>query len=256
MNKTIEGIILSIRDYKERDAILKVLCKDIGIQSFVARGLRKANSKNLGATQMFTHAKFFVDFHEGKTIHTMKTAEIIQSYRQLREDLLKQTITAVFCECIEKLDLDEMDIDAFSFLQNSMIQLSNTTQPYGLLALFFANMNRFCGVEPYVEGCVHCQSTKKIRAVSLLHGGFVCVNCADPTKDMVMSKQDLLCFRLLCLAQMEHFEYLESFQDWTFAHVNMIHRFFEEYSGIYCKSMRFLSHIAPLDEKIDHNDIV
>ncbi len=247
MNKTLEGIILSIRDYKEHDAIIKALCKEIGIQSFVARGLRKANRKNLGAAQVFTHAKFFVEFHEQKTIHTMKTAEIMQSYRTIREDLLKQTIASVLCECMEKADLDMLNISAFDFLQCTMNHLAKTSQPYGLLALFMANMNRYCGVEPYVEGCVHCHSQKQIQAVSVIDGGFVCAHCMNPTKDIIMHKQDLYSFRLLCLADMENFEAIETYQNWTFDHVQMMVRFFEEYSGMYCKSMRFLSCIAKMD---------
>lgn len=247
MNKTLKGIILSIRDYKERDAMIKVLCKEVGMQSLIARGLNKANSKNLGAVQVFTHAKFFVEFHEQKTIHTMKTAEIVQSYRAIKEDLLKQTIASVLCECMEKADLDMLDISAFALLQCAMDHLTTTSQPYGLLALFMAQMNRYCGVEPYVEGCVRCQSQKQIRAVSIIDGGFVCAHCVNPNKDIIMQKQDLFSFRLLCLARMENFAALESYQNWTFDHVQMMVRFFEEYSGMHCKSMRFLSCIAKME---------
>lgn len=244
MNKTIEGIVLSSRDYREHDAILSVLCKEEGLQSFVARGLRKLSSKNVAATQILTHAKFYVDFQEQKTMHSMRTADIIESYRSIREDLEKQAIASILCECIQKAELEE---DAFGFLKTSLEYLQHTNQPYALLALYFACINRWCGIEPYVEGCVHCQSTKGIVGISLTQGGFVCHKCPHDPTTQLHTKAELSCFRLLCRAELEHFPILESYTDWTYEHFLMVYRFFQEYSGISIRSARFLSCIQELE---------
>lgn len=243
MNKTMEGIVLSSREYREHDAILSVLCKEEGVQSFVARGLRKLSSKNAAATQVLTHANFYVDYHERKTMHGMRTADIIESYRTIREDLEKQAIASVLCECIQKAELEE---DAFSFLLTALNFLKNTKQPYALLALCFACINRWCGIEPYVDGCVHCHSTKGISGISLAHGGFVCTKCVHDPTTHIQTKEELSCFRLLCHAELEQFPILEEYSDWSYEHFLMIYRFFQEYSGISIKSVRFLSCLQDL----------
>lgn len=218
--------------------ILTVLCKEIGIQSLVARGLKKLSSKNAGACQLFTYARFSIDYHENKNIHGMRSADRILSYRNIREDLLKQAVASILCECMEKAELEE-DF-AFAFLKEAMDDLSTTNQPYALLALFFACMNRMLGIEPYVDGCVRCNREKGIAAISYLQGGFICQLCYQPERDRLYGKEDLLCFRILAHAQLEQFALVESYTTWTYEHFKMVYQFFEEYSGIRLRSVRFL----------------
>lgn len=245
MNKTIEGIVLAAKDYREQDAILTVLCKEIGVQSFVARGLKKLSSKNAASTQVFTHGRFYVDYHEGKTMHSLRTADIIESYRKLREDLLKQACAAILCECMERVEWDDPD-ELFQILKECMEQLQKTAQPYALMALFMSIMNRMQGIEPYVDGCVHCQRVDQIAGISLSQGGFVCAGCMDEKTAIRCSLQELKCFRLVCKAELEHFSILEQYQDWNYAHFMMVYRFFEEYSGIPIRSIRFLKCLQEL----------
>lgn len=245
MNKTVEGIVLSTRDYREQDAIITVLCKEEGVQSLVARGLRKLSSKNVGSTQVFTHGLFYIDYHEQKNIHTMRTADILESYHKLREDLLLQAGASILCECIEKVEWDDPE-ELFLILKTSLTYLQSTTQPYALFALFLSIMNRIVGIEPYVDGCVGCQRVDGIAGISLSQGGFVCASCMDEYASHTYSKQDLKCFRLLCKAQLENFPILEQYQDWRYEHFMMVYRFFEEYSGIPIKSIRFLKCLQEL----------
>ena len=245
MNKTVEGIVLSTRDYREADAILSVFCKEEGIQSFVARGLRKLASKNAGSTQVFTYARFHVDFHEQKTMHAMRTADIVESYRGIREDLVKQAIASVICECMGKSEWEDGE-EGFLVLKQSLDYLQSTTQPYALAALFLSMMNRMQGIEPYVEGCVHCGNTAHITSISIKQGGFICANCERDNQTYAYGKDDLKCFRLVCKAELEHFPILETYQDWTYEHFMMMYRFFEEYSGIPLRSMRFLKCLQEL----------
>lgn len=245
MNKTMEGIIVSTSDYREHDVILHVLCKEAGLQAFVARGMRKLSSKNAGACQLFTHATFYVDYHENKTMHAMRTADIKEGYRKIREDLTKQAIASMICECIEKAKLPE-DL-AFPLLKESLDHLQISEQPYALLALFFSCMNQLLGIAPYVDGCVHCQTQKDILGISLCHGGFVCQHCFDSHTDVHYGKEELKCFRLLSKASMDQFPIVASYRAWTYEHFLMVYRFFEEYSGIRIKSIRFLSCLQELE---------
>lgn len=232
----MEGIILSQNDYREHDVILRLLCKQEGYQSLIARGIRRITSKNAGAIQPFSHVKCFIDYHEGKTIHTMRTADVIESYRSIREDLEKQSIAAIICECMEKAEMTE----GFAFLKQALDDLARTRQPYGLLALFFSCMNRYIGIEPYVDGCVKCGSERRICAISWKQGGFICRDCYREGDDMHYDKETLKCFRLLCKAQPDQFSIVESYQDWSYEHFMLVYRFFAEYGGIRLNSLRFM----------------
>lgn len=246
MNKTLEGIVLSNRDYRENDGIITICTRSEGIQSLVARGVRRIASKNSAVVQVFTHARFIVDFHEDKTMHTMRTADVVDSHHSLRGNLDKQSIGLVMLECIEKSDWDE---EAFAFLNQALTYLEQSDQQYALLALFFSCMNRKLGIEPYADGCVCCQRSDEICAISLYHGGFVCTHCFDAQRDVRYDKADLKSFRLLCHAPFAQFARLETLQSWRYEHVLMVYRFFAEYSGIRIKSMRFLNHLQELNRR-------
>lgn len=217
--------------------ILRLLCEEEGYQSLIARGVRKITSKNAAAIQPFSHVKCFIDYHEGKDIHTMRTADLIESYRMIREDLEKQSIAVVMCECMERAEMEE----GFAFLKEALDDLAHTKQPYALLALFFSCMNRYIGIEPYVDGCVKCGRKQRIYAISWKQGGFICQDCFHEGEAVHYDKETLKCFRLLCKAVLDQFSIVEGYQNWNYEHFMLVYRFFEDYGGIHLKSLRFFT---------------
>ena len=176
-------------------------------------------------------------------MHTMRTADILNSYHRIRADLEKQAVGSVMLECIEKSDWDE---ETFAFLNQALLYLDQSEEHYALLALFFSSMNRKLGIEPYADGCVRCQRSDEICAISLYHGGFVCRNCYNAQRDTRYDKTDLKSFRLLCHAPFSQYHRLAKLQPWSYEHVLMMYRFFAEYSGIRIQSMRFFNHLQKL----------
>lgn len=213
--------------------------------TLTARGIRKISSKNAGSIQPFMHARFYIDYGEQRTMHTLRTADTLHSYRKLREDLRKQTIASVFCECIEKA---EAQLGLWTFFHTMLTDLEEGDQDYLAAALFFAHMNRELGIEPFVDGCANCGRSDRLCAVSIKQGGLVCQNCYQPQSDFLYERADLKSFRILCKARSEHYPLLASLQQWQYEHFLMVYRFFAEYSGIRIRSVRFLSSIEELSQ--------
>lgn len=231
-----------MHDYRENDAILKVLGNDDQLYSLIARGIRKIASKNAGKVQPFQYVRFFIDYQEQRSMHALRTADLIKSFRSLKEDLLKQAIASVLCECMEK---SEPQNDSFQYFLSVLTQLEQSSQPYLILSLFFAQMNREIGIEPFVDGCAGCGRSDLLCGISLQQGGFVCQGCYHK-HDQLYDKNDLQSFRILCKANLTHVSLLETTQSWSYEHFSIIYRFFAEYSGISIRSVRFLSHLASL----------
>lgn len=251
MNDEFSGIVIDIKDYREHDAIMHVLCDDGNILNVVARGIRKVKSKNAPACQLFTYTRMQLNYRETAAMQSLKTAEILKSYRKIREDLLKQSIASYFCECIDKSGFDE---DVYSLLKESLDILETTTHPFRILCLFQAIMNRLHGIEPYVEGCVRCGNQHNIYAISIQDGGFVCKNCYHQEHDTQRTASrkktiaQLKCFRLLCKADMDHYAILQTYPDFTYEDFEQLYAFFEDYAGISVKSIRFLRCLMNLDD--------
>ena len=56
----VEGIVLSVQDYRESDGIIRLLTQD-KILSILARGIQKQTSKNRMITAVFSHVRYTIE---------------------------------------------------------------------------------------------------------------------------------------------------------------------------------------------------
>lgn len=237
MNDVMEGIVIDVKDYREHDALLSVMRKDGVCISVSAKGIQKMKSKNACACQMFTKSRFYLNYKETASIQSLKTAEIIQSFHHIRDDLIKQSIASFFCELMHHSHFEM--IEAYELLDEGLQILQSKDDPMIILCLFQAMVNRMHGIEMQVDNCVRCGSQHGIYAVSLKDGGFVCRSCAK-TYDKVYSSKDLKLFRMMNKAMLTHYPILKEQGSFRFDHFEQLYSFFEEYAGISNKSIRFL----------------
>lgn len=231
MSNSFEGIVLKKVDYRDYDAMLSVLSAE-GKKSILVRGINKINSKNAHCCQLFTLSRFNL-LDKG---NTLKNAELIKSYRKLREDLLKQGIAQLMMELMDRLD--EM---AFGYedLLVCLDLLENGSQPYCVLALFLARIAHEIGIEPNVDGCSRCGSLSGITAVSINDGGFIC-QCCLHSSDLKLSAEQLRLLRLACKAELANASILLEAGTWTYPIVDVLLQLFQNYSGINLQSAAFL----------------
>lgn len=237
MNDSMEGIIIDHREYREQDALLVLLNEEGRLISVSAKGIQKLNSKNAPACQLFTHCRLLLNYHETATIQSLRTAELLESYRPLRENLQKQAIASYFCEALLQSKFETRE--AYELLKKSLDILCVEEDGISILCLFQALINRMHGVEMVCDSCVRCGSVQQIYAVSLRDGGFVCKACAK-SFDKAYHKEDLKRFRMLAKAELMHYDILKQQGDLGFQHFEQLYDFFEEYTGITLRSIRFL----------------
>lgn len=237
MNDVMEGIVIDVRDYRDHDALLSVLRSDGVCISISAKGIQKVKSKNAPACQIFTKSRFYLNYKETSSMQSLKSAEIIHSYHHIREDLIKQSVAAFFCELMLHSHFDT--IEAYELLETGLDILQSKDAPITILCLFQAMINRMHGIEMQCDCCVRCGSQSGIYAVSLKDGGFVCKRCAR-TYDKAYSSRDLKLYRLLNKAMLIHYPIVKEQGGFQFEHFEQLYAFFEEYSGISIKSIRFL----------------
>lgn len=245
MNKTIEGIILAVKDYREYDVILQVLTKEHGIQSFVAKGIRKISSKNAAVCQRFVQALFYVDYKEEQSIHSMRTADKIQMFRHIREDLVKQSIATVLSDMMLSF-YNDGEYELYDDVILTFQHIDKSLKPYAAASLLLANLLDVQGMKPAVDGCVQCGDTQKICSFSAKEGGFICTKCCS-IHIKKENLENLKSFRLLVLCDQEHYDILETYTNWNFYHFDMLYQFFETHSGIQLKSMKFLRNIEHMN---------
>ncbi len=236
MNDRKVGIILKQQDYRENDALLFVYVHDIGKMTFVARGIRKMNSKNASACLPFTESEFLYDHKEGSSIQSLHQASIIQSHRKIREDFKKNCYASVVCEMIDKImDENEYDESVEECLKIVLKGFDSDSHDNLYLSFFVAQMLKVVGIEPQVDECVLC-GNQKIIGISLEEGGFVCEACGKEVKILKKSVPILKQFRLLNRASLEHLEILKRYAPYEDEIVSLMIDFLCYHLGIHLNS--------------------
>lgn len=238
MRNSFEGIVLKKVDYRDYDAMLSVLSAE-GKRSVLARGINKIQSKNAHCCQLFTHSRFNL-LDKG---NTLKNAELIKSYRGLREDLLKQGIAQLMMEVMDRIEVSSF---GYQELLICLDALESSTQPYCVLALFLALIAREMGIEPNVDSCCRCGSVHHIAAFSIHDGGFICQRC-QRSQDVRLSVEALRLIRMACKAELKHLSILQAAGEWTYSMIDCYLELFENYSGVNLQSAAFLRVIEGLN---------
>lgn len=238
MSKSFEGIVLKKVDYRDSDAMLSILSAE-GKKSILARGINKISSKNAHCCQLFTLSRFNL-LDKG---NTLKNAELIKSYRKLREDLLKQGIAQIMMELMDRLD--EMTF-GYEEMLICLDLLETSSQPYCILALFLARIAHEIGIEPNVDGCSRCGSLNGISAFSINDGGFICQRCMH-VSDLKLSVEQLRLLRLACKAELANAAILLEAGTWTYPIADVLLQLFQNYSGINLQSSAFLVYVEGLN---------
>jgi len=79
------GIVLRSHKLGEADKIIRVLTREHGKRSAVAKGLRKTTSRFGARLEPFTCARLLV--HTGRSLDIVRQAEIETSFHEVREDI-------------------------------------------------------------------------------------------------------------------------------------------------------------------------
>ena len=90
MYLTIQGIVLRVTDYNDRDALLTVLSRNHGKLTVKARGLRRKNSPLIAPCQLLAYGEFTL--FEYRWQFTVNEANSIELFQPLRRDLTKLSL--------------------------------------------------------------------------------------------------------------------------------------------------------------------
>ena len=98
------GIILKHSPIGESDRLLTVFTSDMGKLKLVARGVRKTNSKIGGHLDLLSHCH--LEISRGRNIDVITSASNINSFKTLRENLIKIGNAFFSLELVDSLTPD------------------------------------------------------------------------------------------------------------------------------------------------------
>ena len=179
MYMTIQGIVLRVTDYNDRDALLTVLTRQHGKLTIKARGLRRKNSPLIAPCQLLAYGEFILFEYRGQ--YTINEAHSIELFTPLRRDLTKLSLGTYFAQVAEVLSQEDYPSPELqSLLLNCLYALSRLSLPeMQVKAVFELRSACLSGYTPDLFGCHICGSQNPER-FDLSAGQLECQGCRNP----------------------------------------------------------------------------
>ena len=179
MYLTIQGLVLRVTDYNDRDALLTLLTARHGKLTVKARGLRRKNSPLIAPCQFLAYAEFTLFEYRG--MYTVNEAHSIELFQGLRRDLCKLSLGTYFAQASEVLSQEDMpNPELQSLVLNCLFALDKLEKPEMMVkSVFELRSASIAGYTPDLFGCHNCGNQKADR-FDISEGHLECAACRDP----------------------------------------------------------------------------
>ena len=176
MYMTIQGIVLRVTDYNDRDALLTLLTRDSGKLTVKARGLRRKNSPLIAPCQLLAYGEFTLFEYRGQ--YTVNEAHSIELFTALRRDLNKLSLGTYFAQTAEVLSQEDYPSpELLSLLLNCLYALTKLDVPEAQVkAVFELRAACLSGYTPDLFGCHICGNQNPER-FDISAGQLECIGC-------------------------------------------------------------------------------
>jgi DNA repair protein RecO (recombination protein O) len=181
-NYTTDAINLRSYDLSDADKIVVMYSKDKGIIRSVAKGVKRPKSK-LGA-RMDTLIANTLLFSKGRNMDTVCQAQTINSFKNIREDILKLMLSSYISEIVVNFGLenDPSSAQTYDLLYSALNRISslNSKKDYLIAVIKFQlKMMLISGIVPELDTCLCCG--KKIHDENMYFSkercGVFCSEC-------------------------------------------------------------------------------
>jgi DNA repair protein RecO (recombination protein O) len=171
-----QGIVLRTMRLGEADRIITVLSQGSGKIRAVAKGIRKTRSRFGARLDPFTHVDLLL--YKGRELDIVTQAEILTSFRALREDYARFAAGEMILEAADRVIEDrEPNTRAFMLLLTSLRRLVEPDGNAGTIAdSFLLRLTSLAGFRPALTACAECGKGEVVR-FSIQQGGMVCEQC-------------------------------------------------------------------------------
>ena len=186
-------IVLSINQYKEKDAIITAISQSETI-TFLARGIKDPKSKNAAINNPLMIAD--IELMDGDfKFPILKSFKELFVPMKLKMDSTYLGTLLLMNEMIIHFFPEEERAAMFNALEEGVVSLKKTDNWLMCLLIYMSFAMRVGGFELEVNRCVICGQKNRIVAFSFLEGGFICENCANEETERDLTKDQMILLR-------------------------------------------------------------
>lgn len=179
-HEQVRGFVLREVAIGEADRLVEILTATHGLVTAMARGSRRVRSPLLSATQIFALSDFTLFSYKGR--YTIDSAELVEPFLRLREDLDRLICAAHLAEVFHDLVRDDLADDQMYILwAYACHALQN--QPDPLLVTHVAQFKALAisGFTPVLDACLACGKPQTSAWFDFRAHGLVCADDHRPS---------------------------------------------------------------------------
>ena len=215
-----EAIVLRRNDYGEADRLLTLMTPHLGKLRVMAKGARKITSRKAGHIELFTRTNLLIA--KGRTFDIVSQAELIETYRLLREDMQRGSLAHYFCELADQFGQEDNEDEAlFNLLADGLRWLCDAPDAKLAARHFELKLLTLSGYQPRLFRCaltdtpleadLHLTTAQVIlTAFSPQHGGVLGNAAARQAREAILLTPSAL--NLLRALQTKSFDEIRKLQ--------------------------------------------
>jgi DNA repair protein RecO (recombination protein O) len=178
------ALVLQAFPYSETSKILRLLTREHGVRSVIAKGALRPKSRYGGLLEPFTEGEAQFYLREGRDLHTLAGFDLVRSRQGIGSSLVAFAGASLLAELVLRTATEEPHAELFDSLTAAFDELGyGSREPGRLETLVFGAIWRvvaMLGFLPEVHRCVGCDrplEPDESARFDLQGGGFACRRC-------------------------------------------------------------------------------
>lgn len=236
----VEGIIVSETNYSESSKILNILTKEYGLISAISKGCRKIKSKLRAVSTKLTYGYFHIYYKENG-LSNITCVDIIDNFKNIVSNLVNITYAAYITELTTQVIKQNNDNNIYELFISSLKKINENFKPDIITSILEIKYLEYLGVKPSIDACSICGSTNNIFTIDPKYGGYICKDCY--TDQIKVSSKTVKIIRMFYYVDIDKITKLDISNDTMKEINNFIDEYYEDYTGIYLNSKKFLKNL-------------
>jgi DNA repair protein RecO (recombination protein O) len=176
-------IVLHAFDYLETSRVLRLITRDVGVQSVIAKGARRTKGRVGSGVDLFAEGEAQIYVKPTRDLHTLGALDITSSRTELAEDMARFTAASALAELTLRIAGDEPNVGMFDGLSAALDAL-RVARGDAIVERGLAGAWRLiadAGFAPALDDCAACHKQlpeDALLAFSHPAGGALCDDCA------------------------------------------------------------------------------
>src|SRR5688572_19658256 len=152
------ALILQAFPYSDTSKILRLLTRDYGVQSVIAKGAQRPKSRFGGVLEPFTEGIASFVLRESRELHTLTGFELVKSRQSLGADLVRFGGASLIAELVMKVGSEERDPALFDVFLHSLhcIEMADPQMTEAVVLAQAWSLITHLGFAPALDECITC----------------------------------------------------------------------------------------------------